>query len=127
MYNFGILFKFIVQHLIVTIKGFNLFIFNRNYMPFCLTFNFTIHSRFFKRFLFLNFEFQRFYYSYVGDSNEIAHLLDSRIATNTLPSIKKKFCPRKTNFHSFLYRYISLLLVYYARNQSYSLVPDIKC
>ena len=44
MYNFGILFKFIVQHLIVTIKGFNLFIFNRNHMPFYFTFNFKIFT-----------------------------------------------------------------------------------
>ena len=46
---------------------------------------------------------------YVGESNEIAHLLDSQIATNTSPNIKKKFAPEKPNFHSFLKRYITLL------------------
>ena len=50
----------------------------------------------------------KFSCAYVGESNEIAHILDSQIAPNTSPSIKN-LCPRKIKFLSFLKRYITLL------------------
>ena len=38
---------------------------------------------------------------YVGESNEIAHLLDSQIATNTSTSMKKNFPQKNQIFIAF--------------------------
>ena len=39
--------------------------------------------------------------TYVGESNEIAHLLDSQIATNTSPNIKKILLQKNQIFIAF--------------------------